>query len=224
VNGGGKSGLAIGVLGGTFDPVHFGHLRSALELLESLALAEVRLIPCGHPPHRQPPVAPAAARLAMLELAAAGQVGLRVDARELERPGPSYMVDTLAALRAEVGATPLCLILGADAFLGLPGWHRWQELTELAHLVVMHRPGWELDHALAAPLAQLLALRRVHEAAALAAQPAGSILLAPVTPLDISATAIRAQIAAGRSPRYLLPDAVWDYIRSRGLYAAAPAE
>lgn len=210
----------IGILGGTFDPVHFGHLHSALELQETLGLAEVRLIPCGHPPHRNPPRAPASARLAMLELAVTGQPGLRVDPRELERPGPSYMVDTLTSLRDELGKAPLCLILGSDAFLGLPGWHRWQELVQLAHLVVMHRPGWVLDHSLAAPLAQLVDTRRVYEAAALAAQPAGSILLVPVTPLDISSTAIRTLIAAGRSPRYLLPDAVWEHIRTHGLYDA----
>ena len=208
----------IGVLGGTFDPVHFGHLRPALELLETLDLAEVRLIPCGQPPHRKPPRATAAARLAMLELAVANQPGLRVDPRELERPGPSYMVDTLASLRAEFGTTPLYLLLGSDAFLGLPDWHRWQELPQLAHLVVMHRPGWALDDDLAAPLAQLVDTRRVYEAAALAAQPAGNILLVPVTPLDISATAIRALIGAGRSPRYLLLDTVWEYIRAHGLY------
>jgi len=208
----------VGILGGTFDPVHFGHLRSALELLENLGLAEVRLIPGGHPPHRAPPRASASARLAMLELAVAGQPGLQVDTRELERAGPSYMVDTLTSLRGEVGTKPLCLLLGADAFLGLPSWHRWQELLQLAHLVVMHRPGWELTEDLAAPLAQLVATQRVHEAAALAAQPAGALLLAPVTPLDISATAIRELIATGRSPRYLLPDAVWEHIQAHDLY------
>ncbi|PKM45740.1 MAG: nicotinic acid mononucleotide adenylyltransferase [Gammaproteobacteria bacterium HGW-Gammaproteobacteria-1] len=207
----------IGILGGTFDPVHFGHLRPALELLETLGLAEVRLIPCGQPPHRSPPRAAAAARLAMLELALAGQPGLRVDTRELERPGPSYMVDTLASLRAELGPTPLCLLLGTDALLGLPGWHRWQELVQLAHLVVMHRPGWELSAA-PAPLAQLLAAQRVQDPAALTAQPAGAILFQPVTQLEISATAIRAMIAAGHSPRYLLPEAVWEWIRANELY------
>lgn len=211
----------VGIFGGTFDPVHFGHLRSALEMLETLGLAEVRLVPCGQPPHRHPPRADAAARRAMLELAVAGQPGLRVDARELERPGPSYMVDTLASLRAELGATPLCLLLGSDAFLGLPQWHRWQELLSLAHLVVMHRPGWGLDQSPASPLAALLAARRVHTAADLAPQPAGHILLTAVTPLDISATAIRTLIGAGRSPRYLLPDAVWEHIRARGWYNAA---
>ncbi len=209
---------AIGVLGGTFDPVHFGHLRPALELRETLDLAEVRLIPCGQPPHRKPPRATAAARLAMLELAVAEQAGLRVDSRELERPGPSYMVDTLASLRAEFGTTPLCLLLGSDAFLGLPDWYRWQELPQLAHLVVMHRPGWELDDDLAAPLARLVAERRTDRPAALTAHPAGAILFAPVTALDISATAIRALIGAGRSPQYLLPATVWNHIRAQGLY------
>jgi nicotinate-nucleotide adenylyltransferase len=213
----------VGILGGTFDPVHFGHLRAALEMLENLGLAEVRLVPCGQPPHRHAPVASAAGRRAMLELAVAGQPGLRVDGRELERPGPSYMVDTLAELRAELGATPLCLLLGSDAFLGLPQWHRWQELLSLAHLVVMHRPGWRLDDSLPAPLAGLLAARRVAAAADLAAQPAGHILLTAVTPLDISATAIRALIGAGRSPRYLLPEAVWEHIRTQGWYNAARA-
>lgn len=218
-------GVAIGILGGTFDPVHFGHLRAALELQESLGLAEVRLLPCGQPPHRDPPRAAAADRLAMLELAVAGQPGLRVDRRELERSGPSYMVDTLASLRAELGATSLCLLLGSDAFLGLPQWHRWRELLQLAHLVVLHRPGWALQ-SVAAPLAEVLAAHRITSSADLMRQPAGGLLLQPVTPLDISATAIRAQIAAGRSPRYLLPDAVWDYIRRRDLYiaAAVPAE
>ncbi|MEW6647712.1 MAG: nicotinate-nucleotide adenylyltransferase [Pseudomonadota bacterium] len=223
VNSGGASGPAVGILGGTFDPVHFGHLRAALEMQEILGLAEVRLLPCGQPPHRVPPRASAADRLAMLELALAGQSGLRVDCRELERPGPSYMVDTLTSLRAELGASPLCLLLGSDAFLGLPQWHRWRELLQLAHLVVLHRPGWTLD-SVPASLAEVLAAQRISAAAELMLRPAGGILLQPVTPLDISATAIRAQIAAGRSPRYLLPDAVWDYIRRRDLYAAVPAE
>lgn len=210
----------IGILGGTFDPVHFGHLRVALEALETLGLAEVRLLPCGQPPHREPPRAAASARRTMLELALAGQPGLRVDLRELERPGPSYMVDTLASLRAELGAAPLCLLLGSDAFLGLPGWHRWQELPALAHLVVLHRPGASLVDV-PPPLAALLAERQVHTPAALVARPAGAILQLAVTPLDISASAIRTLIGAGRSPRYLLPEVVWDYIRTQGLYGAS---
>lgn len=207
----------VGILGGTFDPVHYGHLRSALELQEALELKEIRLLPSAVPPHRPAPRASAEQRLAMLRLAIAGQSGLSVDSHELERSGPSYMVDTLTSLRAELGDTPLCLILGADAFLGLPSWHRWQELNDLAHLVVMHRPGWSVESAEAALKAQLRE-RRLDSASALAAKPAGGIWLQPVTQLDISATALRELIAAGRSPRYLLPEAVWDYIRAQGLY------
>ncbi len=209
----------IGVLGGTFDPVHFGHLRAAVELREALGLDEVRLLPCGSPPHRDPPVASGADRRAMLEAAIAGEPGLAVDARELERPGPSYMVDTLASLRAELGhQEPLCLLVGSDAFAGLDRWHEWRRIPELAHLVVARRPGADLPGTGA--VAELLAARRVHEVAALRTRPAGRILIQPVTLLDISATRIRALLAAGRSVRYLLPEAALEIVRARRLYGA----
>lgn len=208
---------AVGILGGTFDPVHHGHLRAALELLESLNLAGVRLLPSSVPPHRPAPRATAEQRLAMLQLASAAQPGLSVDPRELERSGPSYMVDTLTSLRAELGSTPLCLLLGADAFLGLPTWHRWRDLFALAHVVVMHRPGWSVDAA-ESVLMEELGKRRLAKSTELAETPAGGIWLQAVTQLDISATALRELIAAGRSPRYLLPEAVWEYIRAQGLY------
>lgn len=131
----------IGLLGGTFDPVHHGHLRIALEAKEALGLTEVRFIPCRQPPHRGDASATAQQRLDLLRLACGDMPGFAVDTRELERPGPSYMVDTLASLRAERGDEPLCLILGWDAFLGLPGWHRWQNLLDYAHLAVVQRPG-----------------------------------------------------------------------------------
>jgi len=210
----------IGVYGGTFDPVHFGHLRPALELHEALGLREMRLIPCYQPPHREPPVADARARLTMLRAAVGNDTeGLLVDNREMRREGISYMADTLDSLREELGDEPLCLILGADAFAQLHTWHRWEAIIELAHLVVTHRPGWSLDATgLAPPLQSLWAQRRVDAAAALTAQPAGRILLHPVTQLDISATRIRQLVAAGRSPRFLLPEAVWNLIRLQGLY------
>ncbi len=208
----------IGILGGTFDPVHYGHLRTAWELCESLDMRELRLLPCRQPPHRGEPAATPEQRLAMLERALAGQDRLRIDTRELDRPGPSYMVDTLASLRGELGKTPLALVLGADAFAGLAGWHRWERLIELAHLVVVARP--DGPPSLPGPVAALLARCRVADAAALRSAPAGGILEAAVTPLAISATAIRAQVAAGRSPRYLLPDAVLAYIEDGGLYRA----
>ena len=209
----------IGVFGGTFDPIHFGHLRPALDLLEQLSLQRLHLIPCAVPPHRGEPHASAAQRLAMLELAVAGQPGFVVDERELRRSGPSYMVDTLASLRAEVGETPLCLILGVDAFLGLPGWHRWQRLLELAHIVVTHRPGWQLDEtSMPQALRQAVQEHWLADGAALRAQSAGGVLLQSVTQLDISATDIRERIAAGYSANYLLPVTVWQYIQEQDLY------
>jgi nicotinate-nucleotide adenylyltransferase len=207
----------IGVLGGTFDPVHFGHLRSAVEALESLGLREVRLTPSRVPPHRDRPAADSAERLAMLEAAVAGELGLVVDVRELERPAPSYTFDTLISLRQELGESiPLCLLLGRDAFLGLPSWHRWEALIELAHLVVLARPQTPADWP--AELRRLLQGRETTRAEDLACAPAGRVLHQAVTQLDISASRIRALIRAGRSPRYLLPDAVWGIIRSRAMY------
>lgn len=211
----------IGVMGGTFDPVHNAHLRSALELLEGLKLAEVRFTPAGRPPHRDPPVATPRQRLEMLELALAGQGGFVIDDRELRRDGPSYMVDTLSSLRAELGERPLCLLLGMDAFDHLHEWHRWQEIPELAHLVVMLRPGVGLP--LSQALGDLLAERKIHHPEDLAKKSAGGILFEPVSQLDISATRIRELLGQDLSPRYLLPEAVWNYIRERGLYRSAAA-
>lgn len=206
----------IGILGGTFDPIHYGHLRTALELRQLLGLEEVRLIPCRVPPHRENPAAPAELRLAMVQAACAGEPRLVADDRELRRDGPSYTVDTLAGLQRERPRTPLGLILGVDAFLDLPAWHRWEELLERAHLLVVERPGWEPPRA--GPVAELLRERRVGEMADLAGRRAGGILLCTVTRLDISATAIRAQVAADRSPRFLLPDSVLALIEAHGCY------
>ena len=206
----------IGIFGGTFDPVHFGHLRPALEVQQALGLNQVRFIPAGQPPHRETPYASTPQRLSMLRIAIDDQPGFVVDERELRREGPSYMVDTLASLREEVGQTPLCLILGYDAFLGLPGWHQWNSLIELAHLVITHRPGWnhdELDDALQSLVKQCeTGVERLSE------QAAGGLLFVPVTQLDISATIIREQIRAGQDIRYLLPDTVYRIIREQKLY------
>ncbi len=223
---------AIGILGGTFDPVHYGHLRLAQEVAESLALSEVRFIPGGTPPHRATPETSAAHRLAMVRLATAGNPLFNVDDRETRRDGLSYSFDTLTALRAELGAAqPLVLIMGADAFLGFHRWHRWQEIFGLAHLAVAHRPGALLTQLSDAALTQEFALRRldadVGTAAAAAAatalhqSPAGRIAVVPITALDISATAIRAAIAATaakRSARYFTTDAVLEYIDHNYLF------
>jgi len=185
-----------------------------------LGLEAVHLIPCHIPPHRGEPHADAEQRCEMLRLAIAGEPGLRLDRRELERPGPSYMVDTLHSLRQELGERrPLCMIIGADAFLGLPSWYHWQELMQLSHIVVAHRPGWELGSStLEVVLQDLLQRHRLAAASQLHDTPAGGVWLQAVTPLGISATEIRRLIAAGGSANYLLPQAVWDYIRRQELY------
>lgn len=209
----------IGIYGGTFDPVHYGHLRTALEVREKLDLDQLRLIPCREPPHRPAPAASAEQRLRLLQLALeGGDPRLVADDRELARPGPSYMVDTLSSLREEFPSASLCLIVGADAFRGLDRWNRWERLFDLAHLVVMERPG---DSLLAAPeqLPGWALQRRASDLGQLRHIVAGAIGFVEVTQLAISASEIRRSLAAGGDPRYLLPDAVLGYIRSSGLYS-----
>ncbi len=211
----------VGVFGGTFDPIHYGHLRSAYELLQDLALGEVRFMPCGIPPHRHQPIADGALRLAMVRAAVADQPGFVVDDRELHRAGPSYSVDTLAALREEMPDRPLCLLLGMDAFLGLPKWHRWREILQLAHVVVAHRPGWRAPDMGA--LGDLLAERGTARVDDLHRAAGGAIHVHAVTQLEISSTEVRALIRAGRDPRYLMPDAVGRIITASGCYAESDA-
>jgi nicotinate-nucleotide adenylyltransferase len=208
----------IGVYGGTFDPIHFGHLRPGLEVYQALSLQELRFIPCGEPPHRQKPRASALQRLMMVRAAIADQPGFLIDERELQREGPSYMVETLSSLRNETGDTPLCLILGLDAFLGLESWYRWQSLLEFAHIVVTHRPGWSLRDLQRSSTLENLVQERVANAGKLPLQPAGLIHFQSVTQLDISASGIRKQIGEGRDIRYLLPDAVYELIKTQHIY------
>lgn len=192
----------LALLGGTFDPVHLGHLSVAWEAAELLD-APVLLMPAAVPPHRPAPIADAAQRVAMLQAALQGQSRLGLDTRELQRSGPSYTVDTLRQLRAEQADRPLVLLLGADAFAGLASWHDWRELFALAHIGVLSRPG--VPPMLPAELARAVAGREVADASALRGSPAGKLLRIAVTPLEISATRIRELLAAGREPRYLLP-------------------
>jgi nicotinate-nucleotide adenylyltransferase len=206
----------IGILGGTFDPVHFGHLRPALEVQEALALDEVRLVPCHIPPHRAEPHASGAQRLAMLEAAVRAHPALRVDSRELRRYGPSYTFDTLTSLREELGDAGLCLLMGMDAFADLTTWHRWHELIGLCHLVVMTRPGAEVSSGGA--LGEFIRSHRVGDAAALRGRPAGRLLFQPVTALAISASRIRRLLAEGLNPAFLMPEAVIAFIYQEGLY------
>jgi nicotinate-nucleotide adenylyltransferase len=207
----------IGIYGGTFDPIHYGHLRTALEVKEAVGLDELRFVPCQIPPHRGAPGASPERRLQLLQAALEdAEPGFRIDTRELERPGPSYMVDTLASIRAEIGVESLCLIVGLDAFLGLHRWHRWRELFGLAHILVMQRPGPSPD--VPAELQAPLRDRTLGGAETLRKHPAGRIHFVTVTQLDISATRIRSAIAGGFSPRYLTPDSVLHLIRCLGLY------
>ena len=212
----------IGILGGTFDPIHYGHLRLGEELGEVLKLEEVRLLPSGTPPHRSAPVASSEHRLAMTRLAVQGNSRFQVDDREIHRAGPGYMFDTLTSMRAESGPTqPLVLLLGADAFLELATWHRWHELFGLAHIAVAHRPGFPVERwagQMPQPLAREYTSRLMHQPLAVHLSPAGGVVVVPFTALDISATALRDLLQTGRSPRYLLPAPVLDYIRSNNLY------
>jgi nicotinate-nucleotide adenylyltransferase len=206
----------IGVLGGTFDPIHYGHLRPALEVQETLGLAEVRFIPLGVAVHRGQPATPAALRLEMVRAALAGQPGLLADDRELHRGGRSYTLDTLVDLRRERPESHLCLLVGGDAFNAFLTWHRPLEILGLAHLALMQRPG-SPDPSNPA-LTALLAERQCREPRRLLEQSAGRIWTQPVTQLAISSSAIRARIAAGADPRFLLPDPVLAIIRRQGLY------
>ena len=197
----------LAIFGGTFDPVHLGHLSVAWEASELLD-AEVRLMPASVPPHRAPPMASAVQRVAMLRAALQGQSRLMLDTRELERSGLSYTIDTLIELRADQGERPLVLLIGADAFAGLPGWHRWRELFEVAHIGVLSRPGVEAEFP--DELLHVIANRRVDNTAALRHTGAGKLIELAVTPLEISATRIRELLAEGRDPRYLLPAGLFD--------------
>jgi nicotinate-nucleotide adenylyltransferase len=209
----------IGIFGGTFDPVHIGHLRSALEVAEFMALDQLRLIPSARPPHRDAPQVSAHDRLAMVELAAAGLPPLYVDDRELMRDKPSYSIDTLESLRGELAADDqLFLIIGWDAFCGLPSWHRWGELLEHCHILVLQRP--DADSEAPETLRDLLAARSISDPLTLEG-PGGQISFIWQTPLAVSATQIRALLARGKSARFLVPDAVLTYIHAHGLYRAA---
>jgi nicotinate-nucleotide adenylyltransferase len=208
----------ICILGGTFDPVHFGHLRTALDVQQALGIPRLHLLPCRTPPHRPEPQLPAAQRLELLELAVQNEPALQIDTRELKREGPSWMVDTLQSLRKDIGADePLCLALGMDALTGLDSWHRWRDIPVLCHLVVMQRPGndWPAE----GEVADWLQTARVDDVTALHDAPAGRVTAIAVRQLDISSTDIRTLLAAGRNARYLLPETVLERMTQENWYA-----
>lgn len=212
----------IGIFGGTFDPIHHGHLRLAQEALEQCRLDEIRFIPSGTPPHRAAPLATAEQRLQMVQLAIGGQSGFILDDREAHRTDKCFTVDTLSALRAELGAAQsLCLLLGSDSFLQLHTWRQWQQLFELAHIIVMQRPGQPLGNAISQAdekLRQQYQTRLAPSSRLLHETASGHIVVLDMPQLDISATDIRSRNAQNKSLRYLLPDAVAHYIHLNKLY------
>lgn len=219
-----KTGSRLtGIFGGTFDPIHYGHLRMAEEIAEIASLREVYIVPAAAPRLRFPPVATVQHRVAMVRLAIQGNPRFVLDEREVRRRGASYSIDSLRELKQELGESViLCFVIGADAFMRLPEWHSWRELFGLCHFIVAARPGHALMvnlDALPPALKEECAPRWVSEAGELGHAPGGLIFIAPTTLLDISSTRIRARIAAGKSIRYLLPDATLDYIATNRLYS-----
>ena len=206
----------IGIFGGTFDPIHYGHLRSAFEMMQVLRLSEVRFFPSGDPPHRGSTYATAQLRLEMVRAATSGQPGFVVDDREMRRDGPSYTIDTLVSLRKEHPDASLGLIIGMDAFLGLTSWYRWDELLDLAHIIVAHRPGWRAPDMGA--LGDIIDRHGTHHIDDLHDNSHGQIHIHAVTQLEISSTEIRDIVAAGRDPRFLMPDVVRDIIADNHCY------
>ena len=210
----------LGLFGGTFDPVHFGHLRLAEESIAHLGLGGVRWIPAGQPPHRGTPQVTPQQRLEMVRLAMASNARFSLDPSEVEAAAPSYTVHTLERLSRELGAQQsLVLLVGADAFAGLATWHRWRDIFALAHVAVSHRPGFPVEiSSLPHELATEFNDRRLANVDGLKASPVGGIVTFAMTQLAISATQIRKLLANDLSARYLLPDSVLDYIQTHSLY------
>lgn len=210
----------LALLGGTFDPVHYAHLRCAEEARLKLGLDRIYLLPAGTPPHRIPPQASNAQRMSMLQLALAEFPHLHIDRREFERDGPSYMVDSLRDLRGESMQRPLLLLIGQDAANQLDRWHQWQDLFELAHIVIMTRPGESPVYR--SELAQKIEQRRVTDNQTMLTSTAGQVLALNVPAIDVCATTIKTMIGLGRSPKGMLPGPVLDYICAQGLYLPDP--
>ena len=205
----------IGILGGTFDPIHVGHLALGRAARAALSLDEVRLLPTGSSWQKSGVVASAQQRLRMAALAVAGEPGFLVDDREVRRSGPSYTVDTLAEMRSELGAQPaLVLLLGSDQLLNLASWHRWADLLSFAHIACTQRERVTLER-LPPPVEEMV---RAHGRDALPDEPAGAVVFFGMPPVPVSATTLRARLAAGERPRELVPPAVLDYIDLHQLY------
>jgi nicotinate-nucleotide adenylyltransferase len=207
----------IGVFGGTFDPIHLGHLRTAYELLNEFTLAEVRFVPCRIPHHDKAPSASSEQRLQMVRAAIAAEPGFSVDERELRREGASYSVDTLESLRTDFPERTLVLLIGLDAFIAFTSWHRWQDIIQLAHIIVARRPGSEISDA--GPVGPLMDRYGTLDASDLYRAPAGKIIIHTVTQLEIASSTIRAMVGRGCDPRFLVAESVRKIIEESGCYA-----
>lgn len=212
----------IAVMGGSFDPVHIGHLRVAIEARDHLHVDQLRLIPCGRPPHRDKSIATAAQRLHMLELAVADEQALMADDREISKNRLSYTVDTLTDLREESGQQPICLIIGADAYQQLNTWHQWKRLFDLAHLIVVQRPGYTISTS--TEVIEYTAQRCIENPQQLTKQSAGSVYFLQIPALEISSTRIRALVSEGKSIRYLVPDSVNQWMQEQQIYSSGKLE
>lgn len=214
----------IGLLGGTFNPIHFGHLRMAQELADSLSLNAVKFIPSANPPHKPPPQVSAEHRAAMVQLAITDNSQFQFDGRELSRTGASYTIDTLESLRSELGnEASLILIMGSDAFTKLNTWHRWQEIIKLCHIALVQRPAATNKDALPKELETFLHNHYTEQAGDLHETRAGLVTMQAITPLEISSTAIRQALQLKHSVRYLIPENVLDYIAANQLYSSTSA-
>lgn len=209
----------VGIYGGTFDPIHYGHLRPSLELCEILGMAQVRFIPAFLPPHRDEPRSSVEHRLEMVQQAIKAEPKFVLDDREIKRGGASYMVDTLASLRQDYPQNPLCLLMGMDAFAAIDRWHRWQELLDYAHIIVSQRPETDFNAQELWP-ETIQDFYQTHQAdrQSIAQSLCGKIRLETVTQLSISATDIRKRLKNGQSIRFLVPEAVINLINYYNLY------
>ncbi len=202
----------IGVLGGSFDPIHQGHLQTASEVMQTLSLDEIRIVPSRMPPHRDGPIASIEQRVKLIQVALKSYKRMRIDFCEVEREGPSYTIDTLLHIGQETNQ-PLCLIIGQDAFDGFMRWHRWQAIIEVAHLVVMRRPGSNVikDYG-------VLNRRIVHRPLSLSSCESGNIFFCDVSELDISSSQIRERLRQGADCHGLMPSGVLEWINKENIY------
>jgi nicotinate-nucleotide adenylyltransferase len=209
--------MSVAIFGGTFNPVHNGHLRIAIELAELLEVDNLRMIPCALPAHREAPSVSPEQRLEMLKLGIGDQALLQADDIELRREGPSYTIDTLREIRTQIGdSTPLYLCVGMDVLASLDSWRDWQQLTDFCHLIVSSRPGYQVPKS--GPLAEWVKARLCDDLPTLKQSSAGKLHLCNLTMLAISSTAIRNKISASEKIDYLTPAAVVNCIQQQHLY------